>query len=98
MQDQQDAIIRKMLRESAEACFGNEWTPSGKRFGFGKRPLHQALLTRWRGRRGLVAPDQPWSIFTAGCMGVGKTHVMQALYLPISPHISPYLPASPYAR
>ena len=45
MQDQQDAIIRKMLRESAEACFGNEWTPSGKRFGFGKRPLHQAVLT-----------------------------------------------------
>ena len=82
MQDQQDAIIRKMLRESAEACFGNEWTPSGKRFGFGKRPLHQALLTRWRGRRGLVAPDQPWSIFPAGCMGVGKTHVMQASPLP----------------
>ena len=72
-QDQQDAIIRKMLRESAEACFANEWTSSGN------RPVHQALLTRWRGRNGLPAPSQPWAVFTAGCMGVGKTHVMQLL-------------------
>ena len=71
-QEQQDAIIRKMLRESAAACFANQ-------AGTGPRPLKQEVMTRWRGRHGLPAPAQPWAIFTAGCMGAGKTHVMQLL-------------------
>ena len=78
----------QMLRESAEACFGNEWSPSGKRH------LHQVLVTRWRGRRGLAAPDQPWSVFTAGCMGVGKTHVMQVRGHP-GPHAHPHAHPNP---
>jgi hypothetical protein len=71
-QEQQDAIIRKMLRESAAACFANQ-------AGTGPRPLKQEVMTRWRGRHGLPAPAQPWAVFTAGCMGAGKTHVMQLL-------------------
>lgn len=71
-QEKQDAIIRAMLKESAAACFANE-------AGVGPRPPRQALMTRWRGRHGLSAPTQPWAVFTAGCMGAGKTHVMSLL-------------------
>ncbi len=71
-QEQQDAIIRSMLTESAAACFANEAC-------VGRRPPRQALMTRWRNRHGLSAPTQPWAVFTAGCMGAGKTHVMSLL-------------------
>ena len=71
-QEQQDAIIRRMLRDGTVGC-AEHATPAG-------RGVLQ-VLSRWQQqRRGAVgAPAQPWAIFTAGCMGAGKTHVMELL-------------------
>jgi hypothetical protein len=40
---------------------------------------HSKWLRRARGARKLLRPQQPWCIFTAGCMGAGKTHIMTKL-------------------
>jgi len=75
-QEQQDAIIRRMLRDGAVGG-AEHATPAGRGVLQGLRQV----LSRWQQqRRGAVgAPAQPWAIFTAGCMGAGKTHVMELL-------------------
>ncbi|EOD39384.1 hypothetical protein EMIHUDRAFT_439870 [Emiliania huxleyi CCMP1516] len=75
-QEQQDAIIRRMLRDGAVGGAEHS-TPAGRGVLQGLRQV----LSRWQQqRRGAVgAPAQPWAIFTAGCMGAGKTHVMELL-------------------
>lgn len=81
-QELQDAIVRKMLRESAAACFSES---HDEEVDLG---VFRGLAARWRRRHGMRAPSQPWAIFTAGCMAAGKTHVMGLLndngLLPIS--------------
>ena len=61
----QDSIIRSML------SFEDMQT--------GKASMRTQADRTFRGGRELKQPRQPWAIYTAGCMGSGKTHIMNRL-------------------
>jgi hypothetical protein len=62
-QETQDAIVRQIIYAHDNAC----------------ETARGAASPVAKGRGQLAVSRKPWVLFTAGCMGAGKTHVMCAL-------------------